>query len=132
MNHPGPGLLNTVSRAALAADLRSLVHDPDASTTITLSTPTATVPDYAAGTSSTTTTDDLVPAHLAPLTLREIGESEGVYQTGDRRALVDASLLTIPPTTATTATIAGRAWKVLQAEVDALGAVWHLILRRST
>jgi hypothetical protein len=134
MNINGPGLLDASGLAGLRASIRSLISDPDASVSVTVATPTGTTVDLAAGTNTDTTVTDTVDAHFAPLTLRDVSASEGVYQTGDRRLLVDASLLTTEPTTATriTAGPAADVWEVIQAEVDGIGAVWHLICRRST
>lgn len=134
MNTIGPGLIDAVTLGGLLSDIRSLVSDPEASVSATLAIPTAISNDLAAGTTSRTEHTATVDAYFAPLTLQEITASEGVYQTGDRRLIVDASVLSLAPSTATRVTIepADQAWEVIQAEQDSINAAWHLICRRST
>ena len=130
MNIIGPGLITDVEKAALKADLISLVSDPDVSITATIKTPTGSAINAASGAVTLTTTDNTIACYASPLTSRELEES--LYQEGDHRLLIDASLLSIAPTNATEATISGAIWRVVNVDLDSLSAVYHLVIRRST
>jgi len=118
-----------VGKAAIVADLVSLVADPDVSVSATVKTPAGSTYAPASGVQTKVTTDDTVTAYLSPLTTQEI--ADGDYQEGDHRLLVDASLLSVAPTTATEVTVSAIVWRVVRQDLDSISAVHHLILRLS-
>jgi len=134
MNSLGPGLIDDVCKAAIAADLASIINDTDASTTVTISTPTGSSFDGASGLYSVNATDNTsVEVLLQTMGLREIETSAGLYQQGDQICRVLASDLTIEPTTDTsvidTDASPQNTYAVVDARRDALDLHWRIILR---
>lgn len=131
MNIIGPGLLDAAGKAALTADLVSLVSDPDVSVSVTIKTPTGGTFDPASGIAAPVTVDDTVTCYASPLTSREVDDS-GLYQEGDHRLLIDVTLLNTAPTGATEVTIDGALWRAISVDRDSLLAVYHIVIRKSS
>jgi len=133
MNQRGPGLVDAVMLASIAADLSSLIGDADASpATVTVSTPSgAPTVDNAAGTITRNTDDDTVSTLRGEVTLEEVQASLGGLQLGDVRYHVIASTLSTTPSTASTITDGATVLRVVTVSTDPLGLLWTLTARRT-
>lgn len=132
MNSRGPGLIDAVMRASIAADLRSLVGDADVSpTTVTISTPTAApVIDRAAGTYTRTTDDDTVSVLKCEVTLEDVAKAEGGLMLGDVRYHIMAADVSTVPTTESVVVDGGDRRAVVVVSSDPLGLLHTLTARR--
>ena len=132
MNQTGPGLINTIGMMAIRKRLRSILTDTDASSAVTISTPTGIAPNYASGVITPTTTDNSVRGLLLELTNREIDTSAGKYQTGDLLLRIMVDDVSTKPTVDTSVVEGSNRYSVITVKTSVLGSMhYHLILRRS-
>jgi hypothetical protein len=68
---------------------------------------------------------------MSDLALREIVDSGGAYQAGDRRLLVPSADFTTAPEVGTTFRAGSDRYAVLTSELDPLGLFYELIGRRT-
>lgn len=132
MNHIGAGTFDSVMLASIRADVLALTQDPTTAVTAIIETPGAASFDPRTGLSAPALTQDTTTGWLSDLTLREVEESGGKYQVGDRRLLVPPDDLTTDPVVGSTFRIASTRYAVLSAVTDPLSAMWTLIGRRTT
>ena len=131
MNFVGAGVLDAVQLASVKASLQSALEDPQVRASVTITTQTADpVEDDATGDVTHTTVDDSVFGLLQTLTARQIRDSGGLYQAGDRILRVDADALSVVPDTASTVTEASTRYRVLEVKTDALTAHYRIFLRK--
>lgn len=126
------GVVSTMELAEVAAELRSLIADPDVSpTTVTVSTPTGppTI-DEAAGTQTLNTDDDTVSVLRGEVGLEEVAELPGGLQLGDVRYHVLAADLSSTPTTASVVIDGSDRHQVIHVSADPLGLMHTLTARR--
>lgn len=132
MNQIGPGLIDPVLKAAISADLASLVGDTDAArASVTVSTPTGRTVSDAAGTVTITTDDDTTDCLRAEVTLEEVQSALGGLQLGDIRYHILASALSSTPSLSSVVIDNTDRRRVVSVSVDPLGLLYTLTARRT-
>ena len=132
MNVRGPGLIDPVLKAAIKADLVSLVGDTDAApATVTVSSPTGRTVNDAAGTVAITSDDGAVSCLRAEVTLSEVQQSAGGLQLGDIRYHVVASDLSTAPSLSSVVVDGSDRRRVVSVGSDPLGLLFTLTARRT-
>jgi hypothetical protein len=132
VNVRGPGLIDPVLKAAIKADLVSLVGDTDAApATVTVSSPTGRTVNDAAGTVAITSDDDTVSCLRAEVTLSEVQQSAGGLQLGDIRYHVVASDLSTAPSLSSVVVDGSDRRRVVSVGSDPLGLLFTLTARRT-
>jgi hypothetical protein len=132
VNVRGPGLIDPVLKAAIKADIVSLVGDTDAApATVTVSSPTGRTVNDAAGTVAITSDDDTVSCLRAEVTLTEVQQSAGGLQLGDIRYHVVASDLSTAPSLSSVVVDGSDRRRVVSVGSDPLGLLFTLTARRT-
>lgn len=132
MNQTGPGLIDPVLKAAISADLASLVGDTDAArASVTVSTPTGRTVSDAAGTVTITTDDDTADCLRAEVTLEEVQSALGGLQLGDIRYHILASALSSTPSLSSVVIDNTDRRRVVSVSIDPLGLLYTLTARRT-
>lgn len=131
MNTIGTGTLHTVQKAAITADVAALLQDTVTATSVVVDSVTAASFDAARGTSAPSTAQVSTTGWMSDLALREIVESGGAYQAGDRRLLVPSADFTTAPEVGATFRAGSDRYAVLTSELDPLGLFYELIGRQT-
>lgn len=121
--------LTALEKSEISLLLGSLVSLGGLTSSVVIRTVTASSLS-AAGLVAETATSATVSGTLGPLTAEEI-EANPLYQVDDQELLVKAADLSVAPSSASTVTSSGTAYKVIATTEDALSATYRIIIRRA-
>lgn len=132
MNHLGAGTFDSVMLASIRADVLALSQDATTATDVEISTPSGTAFDPRTGISAPIATQDTTTGWLSDLTLREVEQSGGAYQVGDRRLVVPPDDLSADPVVGSYFRAGSIRYAVLSVIADPVSASWTLVGRKTT
>ena len=128
--HPAD-ILSADLKAQITSDISYLLSDAQVASSVTVKTPTGVTMTASTGSSVLTFTTDTVNGTLQALTQSEIASSGNFYQQNDRMLRMASANLSIAPTIDTQIVSGSDTYQVISADLDILGLMWVLVIRRN-